>query len=208
MLIKWCREDIHFINTLRSYFKYHASWILFIIRWIQCHTKIALAATKQFYPDCKVRGANMGPNWVQTAPDEPNVGPMNLATWVRTILSVRPSHLHSIFMNFSAVIIIDKVMFMQKVRGQRSISQKSKQILSQFRRFRTITPAWIHRWIQNHSQSLKLRKRGTSCFSRSIVKFPGHTGWTIDDFALIGRFRKITPVWIPKCLRNDVQSLA
>ena len=30
-------------------------------------------------PDSKVRGANMGPTWVLSAPDRPHVGPMNLA---------------------------------------------------------------------------------------------------------------------------------
>ena len=29
--------------------------------------------------DNKIHGANMGPTWVLTAPDGPNVGPMNLA---------------------------------------------------------------------------------------------------------------------------------
>ena len=32
-------------------------------------------------PDSKVRGANMGPIWVLSAPDGPHVGPMNLAIW-------------------------------------------------------------------------------------------------------------------------------
>ena len=31
------------------------------------------------FPDSKVRGANMGPTWVLSAPDGPHVGPMNLA---------------------------------------------------------------------------------------------------------------------------------
>ena len=30
-------------------------------------------------PDSKVRGANMGPTWVLSAPDGTHVGPMNLA---------------------------------------------------------------------------------------------------------------------------------
>ena len=30
-------------------------------------------------PDSKVHGANKGPTWVLSAPDEPHVGPMNLA---------------------------------------------------------------------------------------------------------------------------------
>ena len=31
------------------------------------------------FPDSKVHGANMGPTWVLSAPDEPHVGPINLA---------------------------------------------------------------------------------------------------------------------------------
>ena len=31
------------------------------------------------FPDSKVHGANMGPTWVLSAPDEPHVGRMNLA---------------------------------------------------------------------------------------------------------------------------------
>ena len=30
-------------------------------------------------PESKVHGANMGPTWVLSAPDEPHIGPMNLA---------------------------------------------------------------------------------------------------------------------------------
>ena len=30
-------------------------------------------------PDSKVHGANMGPTWVLSVPDGPNIGPMNLA---------------------------------------------------------------------------------------------------------------------------------
>ena len=30
-------------------------------------------------PDTKIRGANMGPTWVLSAPEGPHVGPMNLA---------------------------------------------------------------------------------------------------------------------------------
>ena len=32
-------------------------------------------------PDSKVRAANTGPTWVLSAPDGPQVGPMNLAIW-------------------------------------------------------------------------------------------------------------------------------
>ena len=34
------------------------------------------------FPDSKVRGANMGPTWVLSAPDGPHVGTMNLAIMV------------------------------------------------------------------------------------------------------------------------------
>ena len=34
------------------------------------------------FPDNKVHGANMGPTWVLSAPDGPQVGPMNLAICV------------------------------------------------------------------------------------------------------------------------------
>ena len=33
----------------------------------------------KFNTDSKVHGANMGPTWVLSAPDEPHIGPMNLA---------------------------------------------------------------------------------------------------------------------------------
>ena len=39
------------------------------------------------YPDSKIHGANMGPTWVLLAPDEPHVGPMNLA--IRVYLNMR-----------------------------------------------------------------------------------------------------------------------
>ena len=40
------------------------------------------------YPDSKVHRANMGTNWVLSAPGGPHVGPMNLAIWVvNTILA-------------------------------------------------------------------------------------------------------------------------
>ena len=40
-----------------------------------------LSSWKKDPPDSKVRGANMGPTWVLSAPDVPHVGPMNLAIW-------------------------------------------------------------------------------------------------------------------------------
>ena len=40
------------------------------------------------FPDSKVHGANMGPNWVLWAPNGTHVGPMNLANWDWLVLSI------------------------------------------------------------------------------------------------------------------------
>ena len=55
-------------------------------------------------------------------------------------------------------------MLMIEVGGQMSRSQRLKQILPQFRHFRTVTPVWIHRWLQNDAHSLKLLRRGALMF--------------------------------------------
>ena len=39
----------------------------------------SLHVIKQYNPDSKILGDNMGPTWVLSAPDGPHVGPMNLA---------------------------------------------------------------------------------------------------------------------------------
>ena len=45
-----------------------------------------LTHPEHFSPDNKVHGASMGPTWVLSAPDEPHVGPVNLAIRVQTNL--------------------------------------------------------------------------------------------------------------------------
>ena len=40
------------------------------------------------------------------------------------------------------------------------------------------------------------------CFSRSSVKFQGHTAKKWSNLTQIGRFRTVTPVWIHQWLRN------
>ena len=45
------------------------------------------------------------------------------------------------------------------------------------------------------------------CFSRSSVKFQGHTGQKSPIFTRIERFRTVTLVWIQWWLWNDAQSL-
>ena len=50
------------------------------------------------YPDSKVRGVNMGPTWVLSAPDGPHVGPMNLAIRVSMLL-IMPSNYNLYYVN-------------------------------------------------------------------------------------------------------------
>ena len=57
-------------------------------------------------------------------------------------------------------------------------------ILTQIERFRTVTPVWIHWWLWNDAQSLMQHRRGALLFSRSSVKFQGHTRPKIADFDL------------------------
>ena len=40
---------------------------------------VHIHAAVPIIPDSKVHGANMGTNWVLSAPDGPHVGPMNFA---------------------------------------------------------------------------------------------------------------------------------
>ena len=51
--------------------------------------------------DSKIHGANMGPSWVLSAPDEPHVGPMNLATGevtkIQSHLVLPPAEEHAQF---------------------------------------------------------------------------------------------------------------
>ena len=56
---------------------------------------------------------------------------------------------HHIIIKFSGVNTIDKSDAQSKGQGQRSRSQRSKQILPRLGRFRAITPVWIHIWLWN-----------------------------------------------------------
>ena len=89
-------------------------------------------------------------------------------------LSVTPfwlcSH-HRIIMKFSGVIINDKSNIHAKDQGQRS-KVKVTEVNTQLNHFWTVTPVWIHIWWWNDAYSLM---RLPYCFSRSSVKFQGHT---------------------------------
>ena len=105
-------------------------------------------------------------------------------------LSITQCFCHCIIMKFSGImksgITIDKSEVRAKGQGQRSRSQRWKQILPQFGHCRTLTPVWIHRWLQNDVQSLEMaKKRCPNVFFRSSVKYEGHIGRKIDDLDLI-----------------------
>ena len=178
-------------------------------------------------------------------------------------LSVTPfwpcSH-HRIIMKCSGVITNDRSDVHAKDQGQRS-KVKVTEVNTKLRRFRTVTPVWIHiRW-WNDAQSLMLLRRGALlffnvirqisrshdskncriwpklcvsgllrlfeftngyemmhktwssieevpyCFSRSSVKFQGHTALKITNLTQIWRFRTVTPVWIHWWIWNNAQSL-
>ena len=121
------------------------------------------------------------------------------AACLSVCLSVTPFSLwcnHRIIIKFSGIITNDG-------SGVYAIGliQRSKvmvtDVKSQLNRFRTLTPVWIHIWWFNDVQSLVLLRRGALllskvirqiskawsdieevryCFSRSSVKFQGHTG--------------------------------
>ena len=98
-------------------------------------------------------------------------------------LSVTPfwlcSH-HPIIMKFSGVITNDQSKVHAKGQGQRS-KVKVTEVTTQLNRFRTVTPVWIHIWWWNDSYSLVLLKEVPYCFSRSSVKFQGHTALKIVE---------------------------
>ena len=55
-------------------------------------------------------------------------------------------------MKFSGVITIEKSEV--HVKGQRS-EAKVTEVKTQFSPFRTVTPVWIHIWLQNDAERLK-----------------------------------------------------
>ena len=70
---------------------------------------------------------------------------------------------HHIIMKFSRIITIDISDVHVKDEGQRSrsvLGYRSKQILSQFWNFGTVTPVWNCIWLQNDAWSLKGHRRG------------------------------------------------
>ena len=75
---------------------------------------------------------------------------------------------HRIITKFSGDITIDKTDGYAKGRGQRSRSQRSKQMLPQFGDFRTVTLVLIHRWLRNYVHRLKWHRRCAPLFFKVI----------------------------------------
>ena len=107
-----------------------------------------------------------------------------LSVRLSVCMSVTPfwlcSH-HRIIMKFSGVITKDQGNVHANGQGQRS-KVKVTEVTTQLNRFRTVTPVWIHIWWWNDIFSLMLLRRGALLFSRSSVKFKGHTALKIIEF--------------------------
>ena len=66
-------------KPLNKHFREHCCWSNTMV-YRSCRD----VETNSYPPDSKVRGANMGPTWVLSAPDGPHVSPTNLAIKVTT----------------------------------------------------------------------------------------------------------------------------
>ena len=125
---------------------------------------IFLAATKQLY------------EWFSPSVHpsvRPSVRPPVTPFWLC-------SH-HRIIVKFSGVITSDRSDVHAKGQGQRS-KVKVTEVTTQLNRFRTGTPVWIHIWWWNDAYSLIMLRRCALLFSRSSVKFQGHTALKIVEF--------------------------
>ena len=56
-----------------------------------------------------------------------------------------------------------------------TVRSKKASNLTQIGRFRTLTPVWIHQWLRNLHKAWSCIVEVPYCFSRSYVKFQGHT---------------------------------
>ena len=104
--------------------------------------------------------------------------------------SVRPSvtpfslccH-NRIIMKFSGVITNGQGKVHAKGHGQRS-KVKVIEVTTQLNFFRTVTPVWIHIWWWNNVYIIAwcCLEEVSNCFSRSSIKFQGHTALKIGEF--------------------------
>ena len=79
------------------------------------------------------------------------------------------------------------IVFQGHLKFQGHTAQKNRQI----GRFRTVTQVWIHQWLHMMHKAWSGIKEVPYCFSRSSVKYQGHTAQKID---------KLDPNWaFPDC---------
>ena len=97
---------------------------------------------------------------------------------------------HHIIMEFSRVITNDRSDDHAKGQGHGS-KVKVTEVMTQLSLFRTIiTSVWIHIWWWNDAQCLMCVGEVPFCFSRSFIKFQGHTA----------KNRRFWPNWaFPDC---------
>ena len=86
-----------------------------------------------------------------------------------------------IIMKFSGVITYKWSDVHAKGQGQRS-KVNGTEVNTQISRFRTATPVWSHIWWWNDARAWCCLGEVPYCFSRSSVKFLGHTAKKIIDF--------------------------
>ena len=104
-----------------------------------------------FCASCHFLAATKQPNeWFS-----PSVCPSVAPFW--------PCFHHRIIMKLSGVITNDRCDVHAKGQGQRSRSQ----VATQFSRFQSVTPVWIHIW-WNDAYSLMLLRRGALLFFKVI----------------------------------------
>ena len=127
-------------------------------------------------------------------------------------LSVTPfwlcSH-HRIIMKFSGVITNDQSKVHAKGQGQRS-KVKVTEVTTQLNRFRTVTPVWIDIWWNDAYITWCCLEEVPYCFSRSSVKFQGHTALKIVEFDLDWAFPDCnsslnSPMATKWCIKLEVE---
>ena len=125
-----------------------------------------LAATKQLY------------EWFS-----PSVSP-SVCPYVRLSRLFRNVPLIVSSWNFQECLLVIWVLSMHQVmvRGQRSRSPRSKQILPQFRHFRAVTPVWMSDGYEMMHMAWSGIEKVLYCFPKSSVKFQSHTGQKIANF--------------------------
>ena len=82
-IIVLCAKFLKDASTVKNVMEFK---VLDVSQPLSCNwsfVTIICGFPSQKLPDSKVHGANMGPTWVLSAPDEPHVGPMNLAIRAR-----------------------------------------------------------------------------------------------------------------------------